>query len=232
MNTPQQRPKDLDFSALARRGWLAEVPAGFRAAVLSRCDVLSVAPDEAVYHVGDESGGFYGVAEGQVGVHGAPHGAGATLLHLVGPGFWTGEFAATTQQVRIIALVARTPARVLRLSRAAFLRIAEQDPQAWRHLSVMVVRNTARAIAIINALRRDSAAERLAATLMNLAAEVAETPAVIHASQDDLGALAHLSRGSVNAALSRLEAAGLIRRDYGAVTLNDAAALAHYIDHA
>lgn len=221
---------DADLSAFARLGWLSQVPVEFRELFLSRCDRLSVETGEAIYNVGDEAGGLYGVVEGQVGIHGTPHGASAALLHLVGPGFWTGECAAATQQTRIIALVARTPARVLRLSRAALLRIAEQDPQTWRYILLMVVQNTARSIAVINALRRESAAERLAATLVNLGAEFDENPSVIRASQDDLGALARLSRGSVNAALTRLERAGLIRRDYGAITLRDPAALASYVD--
>ena len=69
---------------------------------------------------------------------------------------------------------------------------------------------------------------RLAATLVNLAAEVDALPAVLHLSQDELGALSRLSRGSVNAALARLERLGLLRRDYGAITLLDVEALAAF----
>jgi len=98
------------------------------------------------------------------------------------------------------------------------------------------VGNNARAVALIAALRRENATERLAATLANLAAELApgETgdPVVIRVSQQELGVLARLSRGSVNAALARLETAGLIVRDYAAITLADPSALSAFTDTA
>lgn len=216
---------DRERGLFERRGWLSEVPAGFRDEVLSRSDLMSLHPGDAVYRVGDSSTALFGVAEGQIGVHGRAQGDGDTLLHLVGPGFWTGEFAAATNKPRIISLVARTPARVLRLSLAQFQRIAEADPVAWRYLVIMTVASNERTIAVINALRRDNAAERLAATLVNLAREVEGPPALIRASQDDLGGMANLSRGSVNAALATLEARGLIRREYGAVLVADVEAL-------
>lgn len=219
-----------DLSLLHRTGWLAETPAPFRAAVLSRCTVRSAALGEALYHVGDEAGGLYGVAQGQVGVHGIQHGAEPTLFHIVAPGFWTGEFAALTGQARVISLVARSAVLVARLSRAEFLRVAEADPLAWRHLAVLAVRNTRRTVAIVGALRREGATGRLAATLVNLGAEVGGTPPILHLSQDDLGSLARLSRGSVNAALARLEGAGLLQRSYAAITLLDVAALAAFED--
>lgn len=214
------------MTVLRQVGWLADTPAAFRDTVLARCTVRTAEPGEALYHVGDEAGGLYGVAQGQVGVHGIPHGAKPTLLHIVGPGFWTGEFATLTGQPRVVSLVARTTVQAVRLPRAEFLRIAEADPQAWRHLAMMAVHNTRRAVGIVDALRRDGATDRLAATLVNLASEEGGSPVTLRLSQDDLGTLSRLSRGSVNAALARLEGAGLLRRDYGAITLPDVAALA------
>jgi CRP-like cAMP-binding protein len=230
--TSAQRETDV----FTRIGWLSEVPTEFRTEVLRRCDMLAVEPGAAITKVGDETTSLYGVAEGQIGIHVAPHGGNSTLIHLVGPGFWTGEVGAVAQAPRVIALVARTPARVLRLPRSALQRIVEKDPLVWRFLTLLVVRNNARAIAVIAALRRDNAAERLAATLANLAANLspgdAARPAVIRVSQQDLGAIARLSRGSVNAGLARLETAGLIVRDYAAITLADPSALDAFTDRA
>jgi CRP-like cAMP-binding protein len=227
-------PRETDV--IARIGWLAEVPGDFRADLLRRCDMLAVDPGAAITRVGDETTSLYGVLEGQIGIHVAPLDGNSTLTHVVGPGFWTGEVGAVAQAPRVIALVARTPARVLRLPRSALQRIVEKDPLAWRYLTLLAVRNNARAVAVIAALRRDNAAERLAATLANLAADLAPRdaggPVVIRVSQQELGVLARLSRGSVNAALARLEAAGLIVRDYAAITLADPAAVAGFTDTA
>lgn len=216
------------MSLLHRVGWLAETPGPFRSAILSRCTVRSATPGETFYHVGDEAGGLFGVARGQVGVHGAPHGACPTLMQIVGPGFWTGEYATLTGGKRLISLVARSPLTICYLPRAEFLRIAEADPQAWRQLALLTANNNARILRVVGALRRESAAGRLAATLVNLAAELYDAPAILRLSQDDLGAMARLSRGSVNSALARLERAGLLRREYGAIALHDVAALEAY----
>ena len=232
MNNPNpalnfQRP-DRDLSVFERRGWLADVPPTFRAAVLARCDIMTVEGGTSIYHMGDEAGGIYGVVEGQFGICGAVPGAAPTLAHLVGPGFWTGEFAAATRQTRIVSLIARSPGRLLRLPRAQFLRIAETDPLAWRYLAGLVALNMERAIMIVYALRCHSAPMRLAATLVNLAREVEDLPALIRVSQFDLGVLAQLSRGSVNAGLTVLECEGLILREYGALSVPDIQALADF----
>lgn len=225
MNSP-------DLSLLSRLGWLADTPADFRNALLSRCLVRTAGPGDALYHVGDAAGGLYGVVQGQLGVHGAQHGANPTLVHIAGPGFWTGEFAALTGGARMVSLIARSHVVMVRLPRAELLRLAEADPSAWRYLATLSVQNTARAMAIIGALRRDKATDRLAATLVNLGAELGSGSAVLHLSQDDLGTLARLSRGSVNTALARLEREGLVRRSYSAITLLDRAALAAFEEQA
>jgi CRP/FNR family transcriptional regulator, cyclic AMP receptor protein len=228
LNNSERKLSTPDLSLLHRVGWLAETPDAFRSALMSRCTVRSAGPGETLYHVGDAAGGLFGVAQGQVGIHGAPHGADPTLMHIVGPGFWTGEFATLTGGKRLISLVARSPLIVCHLPRVEFLRVAEADPLAWRLLAMLTANNNARTLRVIGALRRESAAGRLAATLVNLAAELYEAPAVLRLSQEDLGALARLSRGSVNSALARLESAGLLRRDYGAIALHDVAALEAY----
>lgn len=220
--------RDPDLSFLFRTGWLADASDKLRDAIQARCSFRAVSKGESLYHVGDEPGGLYGVVQGQIGVHGNQLGEEPTLFHMVGPGFWTGEFATITGQPRVISLTARTAGQVVRLTRMDFLRIAEADPMAWRHIALMAARNIQRAVVINGAMRREKPAERLASTLVNLAAEFGGEPVVLRVSQDDLAAIVRMSRGSVNAALARLESALLLRRDYGAITLNDLSALAAY----
>ena len=222
--------RDLDPSVFQSTGWLAQTPSAFREAVLSRCDLIQVSPGEALYHAGDEAGGLYGVVEGEMEAHLHPHGDAPTLLHILRPGFWTGEFATATGQPRLIALVARTECRVLRLTRAEFLRLAEENPLAWQFLAQLAIQNLVRTVGIITALRHDRAPARLALTLANLARETGARPAVLHLSQAELGVMAQMSRGAVNAALAQIEARGLIRRDYAAVTVPDPEALVRFAD--
>ncbi len=222
--------RDFDTSAVETGGWLARTPTAFREAVLARSDRIHLGPGEALYHAGDEAGGLYGVAEGIVEAHLHPRGDAPTLLHLLGPGFWTGEFATATGQPRLIALIARSQCRILRLSRAEFQRLAEEDPLAWQFLAHLAIGNLARTVAVITALRQHSAPARLALTLANLARETDTRPPMLRLSQAELGIMAQMSRGAVNAALARLEHAGLVRRDYGAITVLDVNALAAFED--
>lgn len=222
--------RDLQLSSLFRSGWLADASDELRDAIQARCSYRAVSEGESLYHVGDETGGLYGVVQGQVGIHGDQFGSEPTLIHIVGPGFWTGEFATITGQSRIIALTARTTGQVVRLTRSDFLRIAEAYPLAWRHIALMSSRNNQRAMAINGAMRREKPTERLATTLVNLAAELSGDAAVLRVSQEELAAMIRMSRGSVNAALARLESAGLLRRDYGTITVLDVAAIAAFED--
>ena len=58
---------------------------------------------------------------------------------------------------------------MLRLSRAELLRIADTDPQCWRMLALLSVRNIATMINLIEALKQEDPTERVALTLVNLA---------------------------------------------------------------
>lgn len=222
--------RDPDLSFLFRTGWLADASEDLRDAIQSRSSLRTVTEGETLYHVGDAPGGLYGVAQGLVSIHGGQHGDEQTLFHVVGPGFWTGEYATITGQPRLVSLTARTTVQVVRLTRADFLRIADAYPLAWRHVALMASRNVERALAINGAMRRDKPTERLALTLKNIALELPGPPTVLRVSQEDLAAMICMSRGSVNAALARLEGAGLLRRDYGTITLHDVAGLAAFQD--
>lgn len=226
----REMTREFDVSILRRRGWLARTTPDFAEAVLARSDLIVLNPGEALYQAGDPAGGLFGLLEGQVEVHALPRGDVPTLMHVCGPGFWTGEFSTVTGGARLIALQGRVQSRIMRLSRAEFLRIADNNPQAWQQLMLLVVHNLALSIAVIEALRRDNLTERLAMTLVNLAGEIAERPAVIHVSQNDLASLAHMSRASVNAALARLRDRGLVRYAYGTVTVTDLGGLSVYQD--
>jgi CRP-like cAMP-binding protein len=211
--------QNFQNQTLRRIGWLAAAPPKFQEAVLSRCDRISVAAGHSVYHFGDDVGGIVGVADGFVQIHARAHGEEPTLTHIAGPGFWTGEFATATGQPRIISLVAHSDLTLLRLPRAEFQRIAAVEPEAWHQLAVLSTRNTATALDLIAMLRRGDLVERLAHTLHLLLREVPPPSRTLQVSQADLGAVARMSRTSVNAALQVLEARGLVRPAYRGVEI-------------
>jgi CRP/FNR family transcriptional regulator, cyclic AMP receptor protein len=219
--------RDFDTSVFHVSGWLAHSPTEFREAVLSRSDRIKLEPGQALYHAGDDAGGLFGVASGLIEAHLHPQGDTPTLLLILGPGFWTGEFATVTGRPRLIALIARSECSILRLRRTEFLRLAGEQLHTWQLLAQLAVQNVERTIMIITALRQQRPLSRLALTLAYLAREMDHCPAVLRLSQLELGVMAQMSRGEVNAALAQIEARGLIRRGYAAITVIDPDALTH-----
>lgn len=228
LNSWYQMARSLDLSVFRQRGWLAGAPPGFREAMLSRCDLLSVPAGKALYQAGDEPGGLYGLLEGRVEVHLVPRGETPTMIQIAGPGFWTGEFSATTGGRRLIALIARNDCRVLRLSRAELHRLAETAPECWQMLARLAAWNNSAVLDVIGMLKREDACERVAMMLLILSREVPDAPVLLDVSQTELGHLARMSRGTVNTALRRLAGEGLIAQEYGAIRVPDLAALERF----
>ncbi len=135
-----------------------------------------------------------------------------------------------TGNVRRIATVARPACTLLRLPRADMNLMIRDDPRVLQHFSALVSRNLNLAIDIINALKRDDAAERLAATLLNHVDDASAQRWTVRASQSDLAAIAGLARSSVNAALGELERRGLLARRYAALELMDVPALRRFTE--
>ncbi len=230
MNTRWCVAKIITEQPFDRMGWLSDTPADFRAEVIARSDALHFPAGSALYQVGDNGGALFGVAEGRVEVHARPLGETPTLIHIVGPGFWTGEFGAVLGQPRIISLVARSDTRILRLTRATLLRLAEGHPGIWQMVSALTTGNHVKLVNILSAIRCEDPVQRVALVLVNLSREPSPQPGCIDVLQPEIGAMARMSRGSVNAALGALEAQGLIRRVYRAIEITDAAALVAFAE--
>jgi CRP/FNR family transcriptional regulator, cyclic AMP receptor protein len=183
---------------------------------------LRLKKGELLYDVGDDATGLFGVAEGHVEVHVPRAGVEATLSFVGGPGFWLGDIAALTGHPRRVGIVARTDCRLLRVPRAQIVRLTETDPEVWRNFSLLLVRNYAKAMGIIHALKQSDPARRVAAMLAVLAEDNPPGVTIAPATQWDIGELAHLGRSKVNTSLKALESRGLIRRRYGSIEVVDA----------
>ena len=75
---------------------------------------------------------------------------------------------------------------------------------------------------MVDSLKREDPTMRVASMLVNLLNDLPDRETCVRASQSDLAALTGLSRGSVNAALARLEGRKMLARSYGAVDITNA----------
>ena len=207
------------------QGWLARMPPAFREQVLTSCDFLRLKAGQAVYEVGDEAGGIFGVASGRLGLHVPALGEEPTLSFVGGPGFWAGDLAAVAGIARRISLVACCDTEVLRLSRASMIRLATTDPAAWLHFAELMAANFETSLATIGMLRRADPIARMASLLLNLAGRQ-QRAHKLTMSQTDLAAMAAVSRTTTNNALAELEKRSLLRRGYGSIIILDHEGLA------
>ena len=202
------------------QGWLARMPVAFREQVLSSCDHIKLRAGQAVFEVGDEAGGIFGVASGRLGLHVPALGREPTLSFVGGPGFWAGDLAAVAGVARRTSLIACCETEVLRLSRASMIRLARDDHEAWLHFAELMAANFALSLATIGMLRRTDPMARMASLILNLAGRQQQS-VVVSSSQTDLAAMAAVSRTTTNNALAGLEKLRLIERGYASITILD-----------
>lgn len=221
------RPSECD--ALRVHGWLSETAETFRNAVLERCVPRRFARGETLYRAGDEAGGLYGLVDGAFGVMVDPGASAPFLGILARPGFWIGEASVITRGPRAIGIVATRDSLVAHLPLRQWDAIVRAEPEAWRWLAYLTLRNELLALAVIDALRQRGAEGRLAAILAVLAmgADAGEKGSnctggtVVEISQDDLASMANLSRSTAGRVLDSFEAGSLIKRSYRTLNILD-----------
>jgi CRP-like cAMP-binding protein len=155
------------------------------------------------------------VEAGRIGV-----GLGGTeprLVHLLGPGAW---FRVEASPRRLVHRAVGA-ARVVLVERNA-LQAARPNDAAVVELA-MLESERDRILALTAALLVDDPLQRLAMRLAALYADVGADH--LDLTQADLAAMAALSRHTVNRALARLEADGIIVNRYRRIEVNDLEAL-------
>lgn len=139
------------------------------------------------------------------------------IVHLLGPGAW---FRAEASPCRL-GHRAVGAARIVLVERHA-LQTARPDDVAVVELA-MLEREYERILALTAALLVDDPLQRLAMRLGALRADVGGDH--LDLTQADLAAMAALSRHTVNRALARLEADGIIANGYRRIEVKDLEAL-------
>jgi CRP-like cAMP-binding protein len=205
------------FEALASTGWLAEVPAPFRAEVLARCLVREFARGETVCRAGSGGSGLWGLAAGALAIEIAPEDAEPYVADIVGPGAWFCEDGVSARAGCGVTLRAARPCVLAHLPQAGWDAIAGADPEAWRWLAALAALNRRRALRLVDGLAIRDGGARVACLLLRLGESTpggAVGGAEIDASQDEVAAMAGLSRSSLGRILAEFETEGLVERAY------------------
>ena len=208
---------------LAATPQMAGMSEALRAAVLERCVLQRYAGGESIFNLGDPPGGIYGLVEGAVAVILGQAEREPFFAHFGQPGFWFGEGSALNDQRRHVSIVATRATAVLHLPLPSIRVLAAADPAVWRWIGCLALYHLNVTMgAIVDLMIRDPG-ERVIAVLLRLADRRApggaDLAVAIDASQQDLAAMANLSRNTLGAVLRRLQAEGLVQIGYGHITL-------------
>jgi CRP/FNR family transcriptional regulator, cyclic AMP receptor protein len=207
------------YEVVARQGWLSTTPPSFRQQVLDQTQLQDLKAGVRIYSVGDPPGGMYGLVSGGLGISIAPGERGPFLAHFAQPGTWLGEAAAFTERPRQIGLTVTRDTQMLHLPLHSIREIVTRDPGAWRFFGLAAIAHNSVAIGAADDLLIRDHVKRFIAVLLRLGGCRLHTlpesaPIEIDVSQDDLAALANLSRTTAGSILRRFSTAGQLEVSY------------------
>jgi CRP-like cAMP-binding protein len=211
------------IDSVLENGWLSAVPRGFSDTLLRQCALIRAPDGMQLYEHGSERGGLYGIAAGRMGITLPVDLDGSVLVHIAGPGLWTGSVAAFTGlQRQVVGVVMLGDSWLFHLPVAAMNTLVAHEAEAWRWLSVLASMNLATSLEVIEAYATPDPMRRVAKVLLRLRRHKAVEGRRVLATQSELAQMARLSRSAVNAALGRMAASGAVVLAYGAAEIIDA----------
>jgi CRP-like cAMP-binding protein len=120
-----------EIGLLERVPTLRRLGGGALRSLAIAAESLSLRAGEVLFSAGDTADGAFVVQQGSLSLR--PDGAGDDEI-IAGPGTLLGETALLAATRRPATAIAREPARVLRVSRATFLKILDSYPEAAQRL--------------------------------------------------------------------------------------------------
>ncbi len=173
---------------------------------------------------------WIGVIDGLVKMSNLSADGKLTTLTGVPPGGWFGEGSLLKDKLRKYDIMALRASRIAYMPRATFERLLDSNLGFNRFLLVQLNERLGQFITLVESERLLEPDARVARSLSLLFNPVLY-PGIgrqLQISQEEIGLLCGVSRQRVNQALQVLEKAGVLRVEYGGVTVNDLPGLQGY----
>jgi CRP/FNR family transcriptional regulator, cyclic AMP receptor protein len=141
----------------------------------------------------------------------------------IGSGGWFGEGSLLKNEPRRYDIIALRDSTIATMPRATFMALLDSSVSFNRHIITQLNERLGQFIGMVEhdrLLGPDARLARGLAGLFNPVLYPGSGP-TLPLSQEEMGQLVGLSRQRVNQALNALERAGLVRVDYGGVTVLD-----------
>jgi CRP-like cAMP-binding protein len=215
-------PDAPEIEVLRRGRWFGSLPAELQARIAQRSVLRRFQPGQVLLREGDPPRGLFGLVRGRTRHVCAVGDEREVLMHVGGPGLWTGEYALLSGARTVSSMIADAPTQALFLSAKEWQRLVDEEPRWLRHFAALVAERFAtayRAYADAQALNR----EEWVLTRLKLLAQVEREHGAplprIRLSQAQLASMVGVSRQTLNAVLMRLQARGLLRVGFRSIEL-------------
>jgi CRP-like cAMP-binding protein len=205
--------------------WFAGLPQESQRALVAAGEQLHYARGEILQRQGQQETALNVVVDGQVKlVRLTP--MGEALIYVGERGFWFGETAYLGDFVIVGSVVARTPATIVRVGRAALDRLLTAQPALLRDLARMVATRTAIVLAAFGEASSLNPEQRLLGQLtlltrMRRQERPDEDPVDLPLSQVDLAAIVGVTRQTLHPLVKALVERGAIELRFGHVRILD-----------
>jgi len=227
--------RKVGYALLRQCGWLAATPPSFQDAVLNHCKFYSFDKGKWIYRPDDTGDGLWGVVDGGLHVILTQNVLAPRTGVFASTGFWTGEGSLLAREPRSIGLRATRPTQMVHLPEKAFLRIAGEQPEAWRWLGLLAFFHLFGALGLREDLCLRIPEARVIASLCRMMTPQWGGPSIsgtlqnaevtIDISQVELADLCNVSRSLLANFLGELKRDGLIEPGYGSITILNPGAL-------
>ena len=220
----QRADGNASLPALPGR-WFASLSPQVQQALVAAGERLCYARGEFVQRQGQQEVALNVVVDGQVKlIRHTP--VGEALIYIGERGFWFGETAYLGDFVIVGSVVARTPATIVRVGRAALDRLLSAQPALLRDLARMVATRTAIVLAAFGEASSLNPEQRLLGQLtlltrMRRQERPDEDPVDLPLSQVDLAAIVGVTRQTLHPLVKALEERGAIELRFGHVRILD-----------
>jgi CRP-like cAMP-binding protein len=221
------------FSDMLRAApWVQSLPPALLARIEAETIVRNCPAGSLVCRKGEPVEHWIGVVDGLVKMASVSAEGKPMSFTGIGTGGWFGEGSLLKDEPRRYDIVALRDSRIAYLPRALFMTLLDESVPFNRFLLVQLNERLGQFIGLVEHDRLLGPDARLARGLASLFNPhlYPGSRSTLPISQEELGQLVGLSRQRVNQSLQVLEQAGLLRIEYGGVTVLDLAGLREYED--
>jgi CRP/FNR family cyclic AMP-dependent transcriptional regulator len=232
-NSPRLKSDTISLTncALFRGLDLAE-----RKMLVAHARIRNFAAAEVIFLAGMAQNGLMIVISGSVRISGRSRDGKEILLAIVRPGEIFGEIGLLDGKERSADAHAMTDCSVAILARRDVMAFLDRHPQGWRGFVDVLCSRLRRTDNQLVEVALLPLPIRLAKTLLRVIGfEAGGVPPgikqnVVRLSQRELGTIVGVSREQVNRCLQEWQSRGLVRIDYGAISILDSAGLQRLVE--